>query len=139
MCLVNPSQTPLQRILWRDDPNNRIEAYELATITYGTSAAAYLAIRCLYQLGVECSAESPLISDVIKNHFYVDDMLSGGNTIDEVIFIAQEVSGVLKEGGFLLRKWVSNSPEILRGIEAQDNMTSIDFGINENTKTLGLI
>lgn len=77
-------------------------------------------IRCLYQLGVECSSTAPLIADVIKNHFYVDDMLSGGNTIEEVIFIANEVSRLLKGGGFVLRKWASNSPEILKGIESQD-------------------
>lgn len=139
MCLVNPNQTPLQRILWRDNPEQSIETYELTTVTYGTSAAAYLAIRCLYQLGVECSSTAPLIADVIKNHFYVDDMLSGGNTIEEVIFIANEVSRLLKGGGFVLRKWASNSPEILKGIESQDNTTSIDFGIKDSTKTLGLI
>ncbi|KAJ8950220.1 hypothetical protein NQ318_006194 [Aromia moschata] len=70
---------------------------------------------------------------------FEDDMLTGGNSVEEVIFIANEVSRILKSGGFTLRKWVSNSPEILQGISSKDEMTSIDFGVNDSTKTLGLI
>ncbi|KAJ8950952.1 hypothetical protein NQ318_008393 [Aromia moschata] len=68
-----------------------------------------------------------------------DDMLTGGSSVEEVIFIANEVSRILKSGVFTLRKWVSNSPEIMQGISSKDDMTSIDFGVNDSTKTLGLI
>lgn len=54
MCKVTEEQRPLQRIIWRDSPDKSIDTYELNTVTYGTVAAAYLAIRCLYQLGIEC-------------------------------------------------------------------------------------
>ncbi|KAJ8952364.1 hypothetical protein NQ318_017258 [Aromia moschata] len=49
-------------------------------------------------LCIECSSELPLISDIIKNQFYVDDMLTVGNSVEEVIFIANEVSWILKSG-----------------------------------------
>lgn len=45
--LVNPKQTRLQRILWRNNVNKSIETYELKTLTYGTASAAYLSIKCL--------------------------------------------------------------------------------------------
>lgn len=139
MVLVQPNQRPLQRILWRENPNDPIDIYELTTVTYGTTSAAYLAIRCLYQLGIENSEASPRASDVIKNHFYVDDMLSGADTIDEVISVTNEVALILHEAGFYLRKWVSNSPEIISGITTNDQTNSFDLGSNENTKTLCVI
>ncbi|KAJ8979781.1 hypothetical protein NQ317_007689 [Molorchus minor] len=121
-----------------DSPDDEIGTYELQTVTYGTSAASYLAIRCLYQLGVEC--DLPDVSNIIKNHFYVDDMLTGGSTVQEVVYITNEVTRTLARGGFKLRKFVSNDPRILQGIESQVGQTNaVDFGINENTKTLGMI
>lgn len=39
----------LQRIFWRDHPNNSLDVYELQTITYGTASASYLVIRCMLQ------------------------------------------------------------------------------------------
>ncbi|XP_078051898.1 uncharacterized protein LOC144478050, partial [Augochlora pura] len=47
--LVRPEDRPYQKILWRDT-NNCIKTYELNTVTFGLSAAPYLAIRCLKQL-----------------------------------------------------------------------------------------
>lgn len=63
MVLVHSSQLHLQRISWRENANDPIDIYELATATYGSTSAPYLEIRCLYQLGVECAEAS----DVIKN------------------------------------------------------------------------
>lgn len=41
--LIEPSQTRLQRILWREDSEGNIDPYELLIITYGTSSASFLA------------------------------------------------------------------------------------------------
>lgn len=35
--LVDPAQTSLQRILWRDSPSKPIKTFELLTVTYGTT------------------------------------------------------------------------------------------------------
>lgn len=137
MCRINPAQTSLQRIFWRDNPQDPLDIYELQTVTYGTAAASYLAIRCLYQIGVEST--SPIVSDVIKNHFYVDDYLSGGNTVEEVVQVTNEVIHELSKSGFKLRKFVSNSPNVLLSIKSEDKADFVDLGTNENTKTLGML
>ncbi|XP_030753174.1 uncharacterized protein LOC115880177 [Sitophilus oryzae] len=138
MVWIDPSQRCLLRILWRDSPDGDIEVYELNTVTYGTSSAAFLAIRCLYQLGIEFQEVSPLVANTIKNHFYVDDVLTGGDTIEDTLSLANELCKVLKGGGFLLRKWVSNEPSILKEIESADNNGVVDIGCMENNKTLGM-
>ncbi|KAK9752865.1 hypothetical protein QE152_g3865 [Popillia japonica] len=60
--LVEPSQRPLQRILWRSNPDDPIQVYNLNTVTYGTASASFLAIRSLMQLGIDCKASHPDLS-----------------------------------------------------------------------------
>ncbi|XP_043256445.1 uncharacterized protein LOC122399668 [Colletes gigas] len=48
--VVHPQDRKYQRILWRDNPQAPIDTYELNTVTYGTSAAPFLAIQSLQQL-----------------------------------------------------------------------------------------
>lgn len=40
----------LQRILWREEVNQPIRTYTLNTVTYGTTCAPFLAMRCLREL-----------------------------------------------------------------------------------------
>lgn len=138
MCRVVKEQRPLQRILWRDNPDEPIGVYELNTVTYGTASAAFLAIRCLFQLGIETEASHPKASKIIKRNFYVDDLLMGADTEEEAILLANEISVILSKAGFHLRKWASNSICVSQGIQTGDQREIIDFGNNENTKTLGM-
>ncbi|XP_011067910.1 PREDICTED: uncharacterized protein LOC105154245 [Acromyrmex echinatior] len=48
--LIDSTQTPLQRIFWRESPDEPIKTFELLTVTYGTSSASFLAIRALRKL-----------------------------------------------------------------------------------------
>lgn len=86
--VITPDQRSLQRIVWRPDPNQPIKVYELNTVTYGTAAASYLAIICLQQLALECETEFPEASKVIRNSFYVDDLVTGGNSVEEAKCLA---------------------------------------------------
>lgn len=81
--LVDPAHTRYQRILWRDNPHAGIRTYELSTVTYGTSSASYLATRCLKHLADSNCHEYPLGSVCVQRDFYVDDLFTGANTIEE--------------------------------------------------------
>ncbi|KAK9721764.1 hypothetical protein QE152_g20729 [Popillia japonica] len=50
---------------------------QLNTVTYGQAAAPFLAIRSLVQTAIDNEDRNPVACDVIKNDFYVDDLLSG--------------------------------------------------------------
>ncbi|XP_071053586.1 uncharacterized protein [Onthophagus taurus] len=136
-CLINPEQTKLQRILWRDSSELPIDTYELLTVTYGPASASYLATRCLKQISLECS--DPVVANVIGNHFYVDDLLTGANSLDELSYIIREVQSNLEKSGFQLAKWTSNDPQLLQEFTESNSSESVDLGRNENTRTLGLL
>lgn len=138
--LINPEQRQLHRILWRPNVNEELDVYELNTVTYGTAAASYLAVRCLYQLALNIRESNPKIAKIIERDFYVDDLLTGSDSINEAAQICKEVSEVLNTGCFELRKFYSNNPDALKYVKNSDPFTKlINLGTNENAKTLGLI
>nr|CAH7752297.1 unnamed protein product [Callosobruchus chinensis] len=138
--LIAPEQRDLQRILWREDFSKPLETFKLNTVTYGTASAAYLATRCIKQLGLQCEESFPEISRVLLHDFYVDDLLTAVDSVDEAIFIYEQVSKVLRSGCFELRKWLSNSEEIVTFISSCNTSEhSVKIGDKDVAKTLGLV
>lgn len=45
--LVDPTQTSLQRILWRENLSDDVKVYELLTLTYGTASASFIATKVI--------------------------------------------------------------------------------------------
>nr|CAI5842475.1 unnamed protein product [Callosobruchus analis] len=126
-------------ILWRTDPSLPLETYRLNTVTYGTKSAPYLATRCIQEIGISMKDSDPEISDVILNCFYVDDLLMGADTVADVVKVGLGVHRVLKDAGFELRKWNSNSKEILMHMGVESTKTNVcNINEKENFKALGL-
>ena len=111
--LLHESQTHLQKIVWREDPSSPIGEYELLTVTYGTSSASFLATRCLQHLAQKHAGEYAMGSRCVLQDFYVDDLLTGANTLPEARRVREEVVALLKQGQFELGKWASNCRELL--------------------------
>lgn len=72
--LIQDDQRNLQLILWRTNTNKPLQIYRLNIVTYGTTSAPYLSIRCLKQLAQECDDDA--IARVIGDDFYVDDLIT---------------------------------------------------------------
>ncbi|XP_018405503.1 PREDICTED: uncharacterized protein LOC108781885 [Cyphomyrmex costatus] len=138
--LIDPNQTSLQRILWRDSSDQPIQTFELLTVTYGTASAAFLAIRSLRKLAEDSSEKYPVGSKTVLDDFYVDDLVTGADNLQDASTIKIQTRQLLLEGGFELRKWSSNVPDL------QDNQVSNpekEFVLSSDkeckTRTLGLV
>lgn len=130
----------LQCILWRDNVTDEIKTYKLNTVTYGTKPAAFLAIRAMQQLASDEESNYPLGANIVRRDFYVDDMISGGDTVDEVLKIRQQVTELLQKGNFQIRKWCSNMADVLEGIPPEQCEKMLKFHDGTDvTKTLGLV
>ena len=137
--LIEQSQTKLQRILWRENPTQPIRTYELVTVTYRTASASFLAIRCIRKLAEHYRSRYPLGSHVILNNFYVDDVLSGAQSLDEALNMKRESIELLQLGGFELRKWASNTPELRdEAIDIKPFSENNEHSTSE-TRTLGIV
>ncbi|XP_036149069.1 uncharacterized protein LOC105830757 [Monomorium pharaonis] len=131
--LIAPKQRSLQRILWRKDPKNPIEMFELNTITYGiaSAATAYLAMKCILELARETEQQWPDIARIIRQDFYVDDLLTGADSIEKARQLMQRTSHVLNSAGFKLRKWIANKAAIIEDILWQARQEALLYSIKE--------
>jgi len=76
---VDPKYSPFQRNLIHNS-EGLIRDFELLTVTFGVNCAPFLAVRVLQQLATDVQLSHPRACNVIRNHMYVDDVLSGADS-----------------------------------------------------------
>lgn len=57
--------------------------------------------------------EFPLAAKAVQDSLYVDDGLTGSNSVDKAITLQKDLQELFIRGKFLLCKWNSNSQEVL--------------------------
>ncbi|XP_037824981.1 uncharacterized protein LOC119613110 [Lucilia sericata] len=130
--LIDSQDRKFQYILWRNSEEEEIRTYHLNTVTYGMSAAPYLAIKSLHYLADQYMDQFELGAKTIKSSFYVDDFLCGSDTLEELSRMKQEVNEILIRGSFQLDKWHSNHRDF------QDDKTVKDLNIEDSAVTSAL-
>ncbi|XP_017483674.1 PREDICTED: uncharacterized protein LOC108372479, partial [Rhagoletis zephyria] len=136
--MVDERDAKWQCILWRNSPSEPVTTYQLQTVTYGTSCAPFLAVRCLQQLAYDNISTHPIGATVTLRDFYVDNLMTGGATIEEVKAIKREVIDLLAKGGFPLRKFAANHQSIIDDVSETDKEPVINVENIAYIKTLGL-
>lgn len=116
MIIIHKDDQDMQRILWRTLSKDELEEYRLTTVTYGIASAPYLAIKSLPSLAKDESNNMPDMKHNLLNDFYVDDLLTGGNSHEELLETRERLITVLPKGRFQLNKWCSNHPSLLQGL-----------------------
>jgi len=137
---VSKEDQDLQRIVWRESPSEVLRIYRLATVTYGTTSASFMATQCLASLAEAERLRFPKAAKAIRRNFYMDDLMTGAETIDECKMSQSQISLVLESAKLPLRKWCSNSAEILKSVAAAENepLFIIKIEADEIVKSLGL-
>ena len=102
-----------QRTVWRFSPNEPLQKYRLKRVTFGLSCSPYLANRTIRQLARDESSKFPRGSSVLLNSIYVDDIVTGHDDYSQAKIMRDELINILKCAGCELRKWRSNSPQLL--------------------------
>ena len=133
----------LHRFLWRPSPEDQISEYQMTRVTFGVAASPHLAIRTLQQTAQDHSTD-PLASYHILQSFYVDDLLAGEKSIQEVNKLRINLCETLAKGGFKLCKFRSSSSQVLNSIDPSIREELPVQAISDSTdikhpKALGLI
>lgn len=125
--LLDSSQRRYQRIFWRSDPTQELKTFELKTVTYGTASAPYLATKCLQFLAENHQMTHPTASYAIENDFYVDDFITGSDSVESLICLRKEVSSILSSAQLELRKFMSNNVEVVSDIGDVGDLQVMNF------------
>ncbi|XP_036347504.1 uncharacterized protein LOC118756877, partial [Rhagoletis pomonella] len=136
---VSSKHVDLQRIVWRPDPSSPIRDYRMFRVTYGVAAASHLAVKALQQTAKCTTNGCKKAVDAILNDFYMDDLLTGASCKSQLRLLQQNVSEILQEGGFELRKWASNCAELKEIISKSSQTISHYIVDGKDVHALGLI
>ena len=113
----------------------------MTTLTFGVCASSFAAIMAMRQNAIDHVESHPRAAQVILDSFYVDNSLTGADSIQEAIELREEIQELFDQGGFNLRKWKTNEKRVLDHIPSQlrDSQTKQEFTYDrEFTKVLGV-
>ncbi|XP_055589494.1 uncharacterized protein LOC129741739 [Uranotaenia lowii] len=119
-----------QRFLFREHPTAEPKVYIMDVATFGSTCSPSSAQFIKNLNAQELASEYPRAAVAISNNTYVDDYLGSFMSIDEAV-----------EGGFTLRRFLSNEAEVLRGIaefaEVEDKVLTLERG-EKSESVLGI-
>ena len=97
----------------------------------------FLPYHCVYKLDStstklrvvfdEEETNFPVVAKVTTRDFYVDDRLSGGDSVEEMQIIQKQVAALLKRRNFVIRKWCSNVPTVLKDTPSEQCESLLKF------------
>ncbi|GFY26268.1 uncharacterized protein TNCV_24672 [Trichonephila clavipes] len=90
-------------------------------------------MRTLKQLAMDEANNFPLAAPVVLSDCYMDDILSGSESIEEVIEFQHQLIEMFKTAGMHLHKWCGNLTEMT------SNLQEYAFLESDETKALGII
>ena len=97
----------LHRFLYRD-PSGAIQDCRMKRLTFGIKSSPFLATKVLLHHASTHRHSYPLASRCIENNFYVDDLLSGADSVEEA---RESTCNLLMDAAMSLRKLRTNLEE----------------------------
>jgi len=113
--LIHPQERDLHRFILRQDDDSLVDC-RMKRLTFGIKPSPFLATQVLHFIAKSASSTHPDASQAILRDFYVDDYLSGANSVEQADELRLQLCNLLLAAGMTLRKWRTNSPELLQRI-----------------------
>ena len=113
----------------------------MTRLTFGVSASSFAANMALRQNAIDHKRSHPQACQAVLRSFYVDDGLTGADSIDEAVKLRNELQELFHLGGFTLRKWKASEQQVLANIPSDlvDPKRTQEISIqNDYTKVLGV-
>lgn len=141
LIVVTPKHRPYQRLLFRFNPTEQVQTFEMSTVSFGQRSSPFLAIKTLHHLANDECEKYPEVKRTIQRDLYVDDVATGTACETTAIQLQKDLITVLTRGKFELRKWSSNADTLLETIppdHRQTDSVTFDEPSSDYTKVLGL-
>jgi len=103
-------------LIWQE--NDELIFYRYRTITFGLSTSPFILHYVMKKHASKYAKDK--CSEILSSNFFVDNLLYTSNSLSEVHDLYLKCYNRMKEGGFILRSWNSNSSEF-REILKNDN------------------
>ena len=138
---LSETDKDLHCFVWRSSPDQPLRDYRMTRVTFGVSASSFAVDMAVRQNAEDHAHEFPLAIQAVHESFYVDDGLTGADSVTEAITLQKELQALFNRGKFLLRKWNLSHPDVLQQIPAHlrdSQAINVLPSAEEYSKTLGM-
>nr|CAI5839091.1 unnamed protein product [Callosobruchus analis] len=126
-----------QKLLWRFDPQEEIQVYQLTVVGFGLKSSPFLALRTVKELLKREREKYPLAADYINRDLYMDDLVCSIPSSNEAQELYTEAMDLFAAGAFKLTKFSTNCASLLECIP-KDRRALKDVTFKTDTKILGM-
>ena len=117
---VCPTDRDCLRFLWFKDCKKELSdivVYRFNRVVFGVNSSPFL-LNAVLRHHVETYKEvdSNFVPKILQS-FYVDDLVSGSNSLEDAFSLYRKGKSRMLEGGFRLRKWKTNSTVLAKAIQ----------------------
>ena len=112
------------RLVWVKDPfadRLEFETLRFTTVTFGAGPSMWQLGSVVKHHLQKYSVSHPVLVNEIENSLYADDFSGGGKDDEDASTVATESKKIFKDAGMNLRKWRSNSKEVMKIIAAEES------------------
>ena len=136
--LLTENDRDLHRFLFRESTDLPAKDNRMKRLTFGVTSSPFIASQTLRQVAIDFADEYPIVSAVVLNDFYVDDVQTEASSITTTKELRSQLNGLLLNGVFLLRKWRSHSPAFIpEELKEMEVNTELQRS-SDNLRTLGI-
>lgn len=96
-----------------------ITTWRMSSITFGAKSSPFFLAATLRHHFDLMNEEFPYTSNTLKQHVYVDDLVSGADDLEGAQVLCREATKILEKVGMHLRKWKSNEPRLLSKLKEE--------------------
>ncbi|GBM24807.1 hypothetical protein AVEN_245053-1 [Araneus ventricosus] len=103
------------------------------------SMCTFIEKRTLLQLAQDYEKSFLDIARVIRENFYVDDLLTGADSVPEARRLVKDLIQVMGMGGFMIRKWACSDLRVVSVLSSELKSLELDTEVEDKwVKLLGL-
>ena len=118
---VHPEDRCYIRFLWKKPGTPGLpRIWTFRVLPFGLTASPYLAIAVVHKTLAMCTEEEQMVASRLKESMYIDDILLTANSREEAMKYYHQVTSIMHRGHFVVSKWLSNDPVIMKALPEKD-------------------
>ena len=132
------------RFHWRRPNHSEIEVYRFTRALFGLTSSPFLLGGVISEHLDRWESKHPELVKELRDRMDVDDLLTGGATVEEVHTKKQIASEIFNDGKFTLHKWHSNAKELESNKDPSESADELSYAkqqlgtTSSETKMLGV-
>ena len=136
-----PQDRPYHRFLWRDfQDSEQPTVYQFNRVVFGVNASPFLAQYVAQENARRLEHKYPMAATAVDESTYMDDSMPSVPNEQDGKELVQQLSELWAAAGMHARKWLSNSPDVLKQVPQEDRVQQLDLDAPDlpSIKTLGM-